>query len=404
MEVGKRIGNVNVLDLRNATEESISAIERIGNVNILIFAPETAALVSRLGMGNVNCSVKLPAGSEIKTVMGHLRINRDYFAQQTEPISLVVMGHILVEAGTPGELIDKGIESIVVMGNVICPEPLVGVVQSKIGHIMGHVRPYPPAARLFLRGLELDVPMLESFDDETDLAVVGQLQVTSAVSNDLLERKIGTISAFGHVICWEENARTLRPKLAEGAKHFTVIPAGHRLHQDPLTLDPPTLQGLQDAKLYCTESVIIDAQVTAEALEGHLASLVSTGMILCPGALKSTFGSVCDLLENQVIFYEGELWTFDAEHALRASRLEYLEGKATAVVTGELTIDPDVPAKTIAERFDRIHNLGEIHCTPDQMGAVEARLGLHDGELVDSTAEIPEDEASWMGNANVLAL
>ena len=404
METGKRIGNVNVLDLRNAAEESIASIERIGNVNILLTSPETAGFASRIVMGNVNCAVQLPAGAPSKTIMGHVRINRDYFEHQTERISLVVMGHILVEAGTPGEQIEEKIESIVVMGNVICPEPLVGVVQSKIAHVMGHVLPYPASARLFPGSVDLDRALLESFDDGTDLAVVRTLRVVSDVPNDLLERKIGTIHAYGHVVCREENAPALKPKLVEGAKHFRLIPAGHRLHEDPLILDLPTIAGLQDAKLYCTESVTLDATVTAEALNGHLASLVSRGLILCPASLKDTFGSVCDLVENRVIFYEGELWVFDEEHTLRAARFEFLDGKATVIVSGELTIDPDVPAKTIAERLDRIHNLGEIHCTPDQMGAVEARLGLHDGELIDSTLEVAEDDPSDIGNANILTL
>jgi len=404
METGKRIGNVNILDLRSATEESVSGIERIGNVNILITSPETAALASRITIGNVNCAVQLPVGAPSKTIMGHVHINRDYFEHQTERISLFVMGHVLIEAGTPGEQIEEKIDSIVVMGHVICPEPLVGVVQSKIAHAMGHVRPYPATAKLCPGSVELDRAMLESFDDGTDLAVVRTLRVLSDIPDALLERKVGTIHAFGHVICREETAATLKAKLSGGSRHLRVIPAGHKLHEEPLTLDLPTLEGLRDAKLYCTDTVTIAEDVTADTLEGHLGSLVGEEIILCPASLKASFSAVCDLLENRVIFYEGELLVFDDEHTLRTSRFDFLDGAATAVVSGELTIDPDVPAKTIADRLDKIHNFGQIHCTPDQMGAVEARLGLQDGELIDSTKEIADEDPTGMGNANILTL
>ena len=41
-------------------------------------------------------------------------------------------------------------------------------------------------------------------------------------------------------------------------------------------------------------------------------------------------------------------------------------------------------------------------CSPEQMGAIEARLGIHEGELIDSTPK--EKETFDIGNANILAL
>jgi len=404
METAKRIGNVNILDMRNATEASAGEIERIGNVNVLITSPETAALAARIPMGNINCAVQMPSGAPCKTVMGHVHINRDYFEHLTEPIALFVMGHVLVDAGIPGEKLDEMIESIVVMGHVYCPEPLVGLVQSKIAHAMGHIRPYPGEARLYPGLVELDEALLESLDDGTTLAVVRTLRVLGDLPEDLFQRKIGAIHALGGILCREESLATLKTKLAPGSQHVRVIPVGHSLHEDPLALDGPTLDGLREAKLYCTEMVTIGSDVTEEMLEGHLASLVGRDLILCPAALKTAFGAVCDLLENRVLFYEGELMLFDNEHTLRASRFEYLQTAATAVVRGSLTIDPDVPASLLAERFDTIHNLGAIRCTPDQMGAIEARLGLQEGELSDSTLEPADEDPTGMGNVNILTL
>ena len=100
------------------------------------------------------------------------------------------------------------------------------------------------------------------------------------------------------------------------------------------------------------------------------------------------------------------LWKVSDERTLRATFLETIEEKITLFVTGELTIDPAVDYKLLAARLAKVHNFGLIRCTPDQMGAIEARQGLSEGELEDSTQKKAPDEPSGdgIGNVNMLAL
>ena len=85
-----------------------------------------------------------------------------------------------------------------------------------------------------------------------------------------------------------------------------------------------------------------------------------------------------------------------------------MPGKATLVVTGELTIAPDVTAQMLAERLLKVHNMGRIVCAPEQMAVIESRLGLREGQLVDSTQKPEEDEteadAGGIGNVNILEM
>jgi hypothetical protein len=115
--------------------------------------------------------------------------------------------------------------------------------------------------------------------------------------------------------------------------------------------------------------------------------------------------SKCDPLKTKVTFYEGELWLVDDERSLPASRFDYLEGKATLVVDGVLSVDPELDPKLLASRLAKVHNFGVIHCTPAQMGALQARLGAHDG-VIDSPSQVEEKEENpnVIGNANYLAL
>jgi hypothetical protein len=51
----------------------------------------------------------------------------------------------------------------------------------------------------------------------------------------------------------------------------------------------------------------------------------------------------------------------------------------------------------------RGHNLGEIYCTREQMGAIQSRLGLSDGETLENPSASDTDEGG-MGNVGYLTL
>lgn len=58
----QKIGNVGLLDLRHATEESIKGIESINNVGVVFYHKENAHLLSSLSIGNIGKSIELPEG------------------------------------------------------------------------------------------------------------------------------------------------------------------------------------------------------------------------------------------------------------------------------------------------------------------------------------------------------
>ena len=73
------------------------------------------------------------------------------------------------------------------------------------------------------------------------------------------------------------------------------------------------------------------------------------------------------------------------------------------VVQGELMIAENVEPALLAQRFAKVHNWGEIHCTPAQMSALQARLGVNKGEFV-TDAGVADDDENVIGNAAYLVL
>ena len=145
---------------------------------------------------------------------------------------------------------------------------------------------------------------------------------------------------------------------------ITTIPAGFELVERPLVLDNVLLESVPARSLYCTDRVQVDSDTDPSVLDDRLEALISEDMVICPAQLKSVISRKCNLLGTRAVFYEGELWLVDGETDLPASRFDYLEGKATLVVLGELTIDPEVDPN-VGEHVGIIKSThGVIRCTP----------------------------------------
>ena len=190
---------------------------------------------------------------------------------------------------------------------------------------------------------------------------------------------------------------------------MTTIPAGHHLIDRPLVIDNAFLTASPARSLYCTKGVEIDRSVDPDVLEDKIDHLVARATIICPAHLgelvhrKSRGGP-----QVEVLLYEGKLWTLDGVMGLSPSSFDYLEvDKATLVVRGVVDISPDLEPQVLADRLAKVHNYGVINCSAQQMGAIQARLGVGAGTLQrsdegDDTDE-PELEAV-MGNVAYLAL
>jgi len=404
MEQAKIIGNVNILDLRNATEAAVAGIKKIGNANIVLYTQKTAGLITRLNISNLNLTVQVPQDATVQRTMGPVVINRDYFKGQQKSVYLVVMGPVTVEPDVPMADIEKLFGGMTVMGPLICPESLAGQMRAK-STVLGPTIAYPANGQVHMGSLTLDQLHLDAMTDGAELTVIGSLSVPAVLPNDVLERKLGKLTVFGEIKCHEENARIIKAHLTSHTESFTIIPAGFALVKRPLTLDSATLGSLPARKLYCSEWVLVSGDVAAATLDERLDAIFTPQTIVCPAALRSVLARKCDLLAMRVAFYEGELLLIDDKRRLQATRLNLLKGKATLVVFGELTLAPDITSQMLLDRFARVHNLGQILCTPEQMAVVESLLGLHEGELKDAThVEEEQTEGTDIGNINYLEL
>jgi hypothetical protein len=396
---GTIIGNVNILDLTKATEQTIASIRRIRNVNVLLYSKENAHLIPKLAIDNMNTSVQLENTPKITT--GQLVISKESVQEVNEPLDHVVIGQMLIEPDVISADIERMFASLVMVGQLMCPEPAMAALKAKAKQMVGQQVSYPADARLITGGVTLNEILLSGLEDNTVLMVVGSLRVPEVLPAELFERKIKRLHVIGNARCPEENAAMIRAKLADGTGKMDVVPTGYVLVEKPLVVDNAILDVLPGKKLYCLRGVQIETGIDPARFDDRIERLISKQAVLCPEELRSVLAKKCDLLKTRAVFYEGTLWLISGEEKLSTSRFEYLEGKATLVVQGMLKIDDDVEPRILAERLDKVYNFGMIECTKEQRGALESKLGVNEGMISDSAGDKDENT---IGNVNLLTL
>jgi hypothetical protein len=403
IEPGTAIGNINILDLRKATAETLASISKIGNVNVLLYSRETAPLIPKLNLGNINVSVEAP--SDAQAVTGQVIISREFVEGREEPVFLVVTGQVLVKPDVKAEDVEKGIAGLVVVGQILCPEPVLGAIQARTVQLVGQSKAYPATGRLIMGSLTMDETFLKGLEDGSELVILGSLRLPEVLPGELIEQKLARLHVDGGIRVHQANAEMVQARLANGARKMTIIPEGYALVANPLVLDDTVLSALPSPKLFCLERVEVDRATSPELLDELVEKIVVKDALLCPEALKGVMSRKCNILETKALFYAGELWLVDGHEQLSASRFEYLDGKATLVVTGALAVDQDVEPGVLAQRLAKVHNMGAIKCTPEQKGAIQARLGTNEGTIgAGDEEEEPGEGTRFLGNVNHLAL
>ncbi len=395
------IRNVALLDLRTANEETLRSIGRIENAAAVLYSPQTAASVARISAQNVAAMLEAPADAQLVT--GQTTWGKRFFDDIDTPLSVIAVGQIMLESDIQPEDVRAGLDKLIVVGQLLYPDHLGGVIQGKIEHLSGQTLAYDADSRLTIGRLKLTQSYLTSLKDGAKQTVIGSVNARAVLPNELIERKLGDLRIVGALTCREENADALLSRMQGGAAdvRVTVIPAGFEPVSGSVTIDAAMLEALPARKLYGSD-LHIASDVEAAALDEAVDALHVSHLLIAPAALRSVLARKVNLLETDAVLYAGALWHVDDEETLVAERFDFVDGPVTLVVTGELTIAPDVDAKLLAERIDKVHNFGEILCTPAEMAALQARKGLGHGEFV--TGDTGDAGDNVIGNTAYLKL
>jgi hypothetical protein len=262
--MSQRIGNVGLLNLVNATEESIKGVERIENVGLVLYGKENAHLLTRLNIGNIGSSLEVPSGYRLYN--GVFNLDQNYLSSIVEPVLLLVNGIVIIDRNVQPDQIQAGKLYLMVNGKVYSPAHLSGVAGSMLTKSNGAVETYHGAPPRLENGkFALTNSFLQSIDESLFLIVNGLLTFAQDLNLDLFNEKINKLEVNGKIEIFENQESYLYKKATSLTScKVEVIPAGYEFLAKPLRLNARSIRRFQQKKWFTNKPIIIESDVSRE--------------------------------------------------------------------------------------------------------------------------------------------
>lgn len=379
--MNQKIGNVGLLNLLNATAESIKGIEKIENVGMVLYKKEAAHLLASLNIGNIGSTVELPEG--YRFFNGILQVNKAYLQSITEPVKLYVNGLVIVDEDVQGDQINSDLLHIAVNGKVYLPSHLSGM-----GNLLfttsGLIETYVGSPPRFENGeLTLTNSFLQALENSLFLVVNGKLSLSKDLNLDLFMEKINKLEVNGKLTVYEEQESFLYKKITSFTTcKVDIIPEGFEVIQKPLRLNSRSIRRFKNKKLFTKKPIILEADITREMLSLSINKIQSTSIVICHEQLEDLIYECCSLLDTEVLAYEHECIFIEGDEVWSNDQFLALEHPTHFVVEGKLEFDDDVQEQSLKAHVAAIDLLGKVIVHNKKIkGVLQKLIRLNSGDI-----------------------
>jgi hypothetical protein len=358
--MSQRIGNVGLLNLVNATEESIKGVERIENVGLVLYGKENAHLITKLNIGNIGSSLEIPAGYHL--VNGVFHLDQNYLSSIIEPVFLLVNGIVIIDKNVQADQVQAGQLSLMVNGKVYSPTHLTGIAGKMLSKGNGAVETYNGTAPRFENGkFTLTNSFLQSIDDSLYLVVNGMLSFAQDLNLDIFYEKISKLEVNGKISLFENQETFLYKKVASLTTCVVeVIPAGYEVLAKPQRLNGRSIRRFQQKKWFTNKPVIIESDVSREMLTKAIEKIHSTSVIICHEEVEDLVYERLSLMETEVLSYENSFIVIEGEEVWSNEQFLALDQPVSIIVNGQLTLDRDVNEEVLRSKVATLDVIGEV--------------------------------------------
>ncbi|WP_422124248.1 hypothetical protein DHX103_05355 [Planococcus sp. X10-3] len=399
------IGNVGVLNLLNATEQSVQAYERIGNVGMVLYRSGQSHLLAALNIGNIGKTVEVP--DQYSYYNGTLEIDSDYLASLEQPVKMVVNGMLIIGHDVQANQLNKGLLNIIINGEIYTPAKLAGQVSQLFSEGSPKVRVYEGAPPRRENGsLTLSNAFLEAAEEPLHLIVNGLLTIPKDIDEVLFNEKIKRIEVNGVLSLHEEQETMLHRKMESAPNGvIEVIPAGYRVLKGALRINSRSIKSFQDEKLMTKKPIIFEADITREALDGAISRIASKSFIVCNEEVEDLVYEKLEKMETEVLSYKKRFILIEGEEHWSNSQFESMQEPFSLIVDGTLGIDEDVADETIMNKLETLDIFGEVQAaSADIKGALQGKVRANAGRIMLKEEKEAERKPQKSNNIGELSL
>lgn len=402
--MSKVIGNVGMLDLTQATEESVKSIERIGNIGMVLYRAETAHLLTLLkNAGNIGKTLEIPKGHRYYN--GTLHLNEEYFKFLEQPENVFVNGVVMIDQHVTLETFQKGQLHLVVNGEVYTPQHLAGAVTAsllKVGGASVEIHTYKFLPRFESGKFQLTNAYLASAREPIHLVVNGVLQFDKDLDMEQFTTLMDCLRINGKAIIYEEQSSYFYDKIQAINGLVQVIPAGYQYLTKSLRLNARSIRRFKNQKFYTKHPILIEADVSREAFSSAIAEIQSSSFIICSEDVEDLVWERCPDLNTEIVSYEHAYVFVDGEETWSKEQLLAMEHPVSFIVDGTLNIDDDVTEEVLKNTLQSLDLFGEVIVADNRMkGVLHPYLRSNTGMI---RVKGMEEEPKGIGNVGMLSL
>lgn len=400
--MNQRIGNVGVLNLVNATAESIKGIERIENVGMVLYRKENAYLLTSLNIGNIGSSLEVSEG--FRFFNGVLNIDNNYLDSITEPVNLLINGMVIIDHNVYPEQLKQGFLNLIVNGKVYCPPHLAGVATLLLAKGSGEIETYHGTLPRTENGkFTLTNSFLDAVEGQLNLVVNGLLSLSKDLEMEKFIEKIGKLEVNGKIMLHEHQEVFLYKKAASLAScKMEIIPDGYEVLTKQLRLNSRSLRRFKNKKLFTNKPIILEADVTREKILEAIAKIHSTSVIICHEEIEDLLYELSSLLDTEILSYENQFVIVEDEEVWSNDQFLALDHPANFIIKGKLVLDMDVSEEVLRNKIAAIDVLGEVVVRERKMkGVLHNVIRLNKGSV---EVEGKRDVGSSLQNVGELTL
>ncbi|MBD7938581.1 MULTISPECIES: hypothetical protein [Cytobacillus] len=334
--MGQKYSNVGVLNLIQATEESIQDIEKINNVGLLVYSQKNAYLVPKLNIKNIGQTIMVE--KNVKMANGVFKVDSAYLKIVDDHEMVFINGVIIVNVDVTLEELQQKNITFIVNGVIYSPPHLKGAIQSKLLTTNGTLVSYKGAEPKLENGnLHLTTGYLAGLDEGTTLLVNGKVTIDEHVDLTLLKEKIERLDINGTIHYYDFQQSLISGKLSINGKQF-IIPKGYQVLSTQTHLNKHNIKRYKQHLIYTSKPIFIDSTVTREGLNEAFSAIHSLSYILCPEGTEDILFEKLTNLENEVFVY-AKNYIAVKEETWFSSNFKQLDPQTTVIIQGQLTIN-----------------------------------------------------------------
>lgn len=401
--MGQRIGNVGLLNLLNATEESVMAYESFGNVGAVLYRTGQSHLLSLLNIGNMGRAIEVP--DEYGYYNGVFNIDSSYLDSLDGELKLVVNGLAIIGQDVRPEQLAAGLLKVNVHGEIYVPSGLEGVA-SRIFTEGNHVvKVYEGAKPRFENGsFVLSSAFLQSVEEPANLVVNGLLTLPKDLDLVLFTEKINQIQVNGMISVHEEHAPYLYKKMDTAPNGVVeVIPSGYDVLKKTLRLNSRSIKSFRGKKLLTKKPLIFGADISRDAFEKAVEKIDSNSFIICSEELEDLVYEKLEHMETEVLSFADHFTFIEGEQQWSLEQLMSWERPVNLIVDGVLKLESDVTVESVKEKLAALDLFGEIQAQPELAGVLQSKLRVSEGRIK-VKGQLQEQSDTNVQNIGELAL